>query len=160
MKIFKLFKDNSPFKIKKSLELLGLNSNSSFLLNKISIYLFGKQGNKTASNKEKNFDINLDYEYYYPDFLKYGIDLNTDFVDWWKFNKVLNSILLDKNSNMYQIISFRCYEKPPKNPKAQEDKEHRFRMKLKQKYALKQDPQLGLEKLWGYLETKVGENKE
>ena len=139
---------------------MGLNSNSAFLLNKISIYIFGKHGKSTAGNGSKNFDINLDYEYYYPDFLKYGIDLNTDFIDWWKFNKVLSSILLDKNSNMYQIMSFRLYEKPPKNIKVQEEKEHKARMKLKQQYALKQDPQKGLEKLWSYVEKKAGENKE
>lgn len=159
MKIFKLFKDGSPFKIRKSLELLGLNSNNAFLLNKISIYLFGNHGKSITGNGSKNFDINLDYEYYYPDFLKYGIDLNTDYIDWWKFNKVLSSILLDKNSNMYQIMSFRLYEKPSKNIKVQEDKEHRARMKLKQKYALKQDSQNGLEKLWNYVEKKAGENK-
>lgn len=160
MKIFKLFKDDSPFKIRKSLELLGLNSNSSFLLNKISIYIFGKHGKGISGNGSKNFDINLDYEYYYPDFLKYGIDLNTDYIDWWKFNKVLSSILLDKNSNMYQIMSFRLYEKPPKNIKVQEEKEHKARMKLKQQYALKQNPKDGLEKLWNYVEKKAGENKE
>lgn len=140
--------------------MLGLNSNSSFLLNKISIYLFGKHGKGISGNASKNFDINLDYEYYYPDFLKYGIDLNTDFIDWWKFNKVLSSILLDKNSNMYQIMSFRLYEKPSKNIKVQEEKEHKAKMKLKQQYALKQESQKGLEQLWSYVEKKAGENKE
>lgn len=159
MKIFQLFRDNSPFKVRKSLELLGLSSNSSFLLNKISIYLFGRNGNNNAGNGSKNFDINLDYEYYYPDFLKYGIDLNTDRVDWWKFNKVLASILLDKNSNMYQIISFRLYEKPSKNIKVQEEKEHKAKIKLKQKYSLKDNSQNGLEKLWNYVEKKAGDNE-
>lgn len=146
----------------KSLKLLGLNSTSSFLLNEIAIYIFGKKGQKIAGKSEKNFDINLDYGYYYPDFLKYGIDLNKDHLNWWEFNKILNSILLDVNSSMHNVIAFRVYQKPPKNPKVREEMDHKYRMKMKQKYSLpkQSNPNTALEKLWNYVEKKAGEKKE
>ena len=125
--------------------------------------MFIKNGTFHSSKQnETYFDINLDYEHYFPDFLKYKINLNKDDIDWWEFDKILKAIILDKNSNMHQIIEFRSYEKPPKTIKAQQEKEHRFRMQKKREYSL---PNLnfrenGISKLWNYLEKKAGENSE
>lgn len=62
---------------------------------------------------------------------------------------------------MHKIISYRSYEKPSKNPKVQEEKEHKFRMKMKRKYALPNTKisESALGKLWNYIEKKAGENK-
>lgn len=161
LKIFRLFETNSPFKFKKSAELLGISESTPYIINKISNYLFGTQiGNNLR--EEKFFDINLDYQYYYADFYKIGIDLNKENIDWWAFNSILNSILLDEFSTMHKIISYRTYEKPSKNIKVQEEKEHKFRMKMKRKYALPnvQSSNNALQKLWSYVEKKVGEKKE
>ena len=131
------------------------------MINEIANYLFGKQiGNSRKT--EKAFDINLDYKYYYADFYKLGIDLNKTDIDWWTFNSLLESIIIDENSTMYKVISYRTYEKPSKNIKVQEEKEHRFRMSMKRKYALPNEKKLdiALEKLWNYVEKKAGENKE
>lgn len=161
----KLFDDNDPFKIVKSLNILGVETtkNGRKVLNEISKYLFKpKKGGKSVCT-QKNFDINLDYEHYFPDFLKYGYNLNKDDIDWWEFEKILKAIVKDKNSNMYQVIDFRTYEKPLKSGKTQEDKVHRFRMQMKREYALPEKYQktgYAFSKMWGYLEKKVGENKE
>ncbi len=131
------------------------------MINEIANYLFGKKkGN--SHKKEKVFDVNLDYKYYYADFYKLGIDLNKADIDWWTFNSLLESIIIDENSTMYKVISYRTYEKPSKNIKVQEEKEHKFRMSMKRKYALPNriTPDKALEKLWNYVEKKAGENKE
>ena len=59
-------------------------------------------------------------------------------------------------------MSYRLYEKPSKNIKQQEAEEHKFRMKMKRKYALplQVNSEKALEKLWGYVEKKAGESKE
>ena len=155
-----MFEIDSPFKIEKSAEILGIASSNTYIINEIANYLFGKQiGNSRKT--EKLFDINLDYKYYYADFYKIGIDLNKTNIDWWSFNSLLESIMLDENSTMYKVISYRIYEKPSKNIKIQEEKEHKFRMSMKRKYALpnKIKPDKALEKLWSYVEKKVGEKK-
>ena len=59
------------------------------------------------------------------------------------------------------MLAYRLYEKTKKNIKTQEEREHRFRMQMKRKYALpnKQKVENGLEKLFNYVEKKAGENK-
>lgn len=144
------------------MELLGLDNikNKSYVLDKISQYIFDTTQKGTGSKSKKNFDINYDYKFYFPDFLKYGINLNKEDIDWWEFNKILDAILLDSNSNMHKVLSYRDYEKPIKNEKTRETIKHQQMMKLKQRYALPTKIEDGAEKLWNYLEKKVGENKE
>lgn len=136
--------------------------NQKFVLNEIAKYLFETNGSTGGKNKEKFFDVNLDFKYYYYDFLKLGIDLLTDYVSWWKFESILHGISLDKNSSFNEVISFRTYKKPPKNIKTQQEQEHKFRMKMKRIYSLPNsivstDDQLS--KLWGYVEKKAGDEK-
>lgn len=143
------------------MNLLGLTdiANKKYVLDKISQYIFDTRKG-TGSKSKKNFDINYDYKFYFPDFLKYGINLNKEDIDWWEFNKILDAILLDDNSNMHKVLEYRNYEKPIKNEKTRENIRHQQMMKLKQKYALPTKNEDGAEKLWKYLEKKVGENKE
>ena len=162
LQIFQLFEDNNPQRIKKSLEILGLKniSNPEYVLDSISQYIFDTT-KKTGNGKcKKDFDINYDYQYYFPDFLKYGINLNKDDIDWWEFNKILDAIIIDKNSNMHQVLEYRNYEKPIKNEKTRENIRHQQMMNLKQKYALPIKNEDGISKLWNYLEKKAGDNKE
>ena len=107
------------------------------------------------------FDLNLDYKYYFVDFLNFGINLNTDDVPWWEFDAILEAIMLDDKSTISKVLSYRLYEKPQKNAKVQEEKRHRFMMEMKRKYSLpeKLNPEQGLEKLWSYVEKKAGESK-
>lgn len=95
------------------------------------------------------------------DFLNFGINLNTDDVPWWEFDAILEAIMLDDKSTISRVLSYRLYEKPPKNTKTQEEKRHRFMMEMKRKYSLpeKLNPEQGLEKLWSYVEKKAGESK-
>lgn len=110
---------------------------------------------------KKNFDLNYDYKYYFPDFLKYGINLNKQDIDWWEFNVILNAILIDKDSNMHRVLDYRNYEKPIKSEKNRETIKHQQMMKLKAKYALpyQKEQEKGIEKLWTYLEKKAGDKK-
>lgn len=163
LRIFNLFETENPQRIKKSLQILGIENinNEAYILDEITKYLFDVNSKKgIGKSKKKNFDINYDYRFYFPDFLKYGINLNKDDIDWWEFTKILDAILLDKNSNMYKVMEYRNYEKPIKSQKARENIKHQQMIKLKNKYALPQRNEIGIEKLWGYLEKKVGEGKE
>jgi len=157
-----LFEEENPQRIEKSLEIFGINNvnNKSYILDKISQYIFDTNKKGAGVKKNKNFDINYDYKFYFPDFLKYGINLNKQDIDWWEFNKILDAILLDENSNMHRVLEYRNYEKPIKNEKTRENLRHQQMMKLKQKYALPVKTEEGIEKLWNYLEKKVGEAKE
>lgn len=164
MKIFELMKDESEESICESAKLLGiddLNFNDQIVvLDEVTKYVFDV--NERHSTNEKTFDLNLDYKYYFTDFLRLGINLNFDEISWWEFDAILEGLFLDENSILSKMLNFRLYEKPPKNAKAQEDKEHKFRMKMKQKYSLpsQENPDFGLQKLWNYVEKKAGDNKE
>lgn len=149
--------------VKESCKLLGLDGLSSneseFILNEITKYVFDTKGNNSG---KKTFDLNLDYKYYFVDFLRLGINLNKDDISWWEFDAILEGIFLDENSTLSKMMSYRLYEKPPKNPKQQELNENKFRMKMKAKYALsnEENSNKALGKLWTYLEKKAGESKE
>ena len=149
--------------VKESCKLLGLDGLSSneseFILNEITKYVFDTKGNNSG---KKTFDLNLDYKYYFVDFLRLGINLNKDDISWWEFDAILEGIFLDENSTLSKMMSYRLYEKPPKNPKQQELNEHKFRMKMKAKYTLpiEEASNDALGKLWTYLEKKAGESKE
>ena len=149
--------------VKESCKLLGLDGLSSneseFILNEITKYVFDTKGNNSG---EKTFDLNLDYKYYFVDFLRLGINLNKDEISWWEFDSILEGLFLDENSTLSKMMSYRLYEKPPNNPKKQEQMEHQFRMKMKAKYALpnEDNSNKALGKLWNYLEKKAGGSKE
>ena len=149
--------------IENCLELLGISeieqNEAEFILDEVSKYIFNV--NERHSNGEKTFDLELDYKYYFVDFLKLGINLNTDEISWWEFDAILEGLFLDENSNLSKMLAYRLYERPPKNIKTQEEREHRFRMQMKRKYALpnKIKVENNLEKLWNYAEKKAGDNK-
>lgn len=163
LKIFELMKVGSIDDVKESCKLLGLDGLSSneseFILNEITKYVFDTKGNNSG---KKTFDLNLDYKYYFVDFLRLGINLNKDEISWWEFDSILEGLFLDENSTLSKMMSYRLYEKPPNNPKKQEQMEHQFRMKMKAKYALpnEDNSNKALGKLWNYLEKKAGESKE
>ena len=163
LKIFELMKVGSIDDVKESCKLLGLDGLSSneseFILNEITKYVFDTKGNNSG---KKTFDLNLDYKYYFVDFLRLGINLNKDDISWWEFDAILEGIFLDENSTLSKMMSYRLYEKPPKNPKQQELNEHKFRMKMKAKYTLpiEEASNDALGKLWTYLEKKAGGSKE
>ena len=63
--------------IANCLELLGISeieqNEAEFILDEVSKYIFNV--NERHSNGEKTFDLELDYKYYFVDFLKLGINL-------------------------------------------------------------------------------------
>lgn len=130
-------------------------------MDEISKYIFETTKKAGTVKKKKNFDLNYDYKYYFPDFLKYGINLNKQEIDWWEFNSILDAILIDNNSNMKKVLDYRNYEKPIKNKKTCEIIKHQEMMKLKNKYSLpnQSESENNIEKLWTYLEKKVGDKK-
>lgn len=164
LKIFELMKLGTKESISESVHLLGIDNLDStdqiVVLDEITKYVFDT--NERHSTNEKTFDLNLDYKYYFTDFLRLGINLNFDEISWWEFDAILEGLFLDENSILSKMLNFRLYEKPPKNIKTQEEKEHKFRMKMKQKYSLppQENPDLGLQKLWNYVEKKAGDKKE
>lgn len=111
---------------------------------------------QTGKNSEKIFDLNLDYKYYFCDFIKIGINLNTDEISWWEFNALLEGFFLDEKSTISTVLGYRTYKKPPSNPKTQEVNQHKFYMNMKRKYSLPvENNKIGFDKMWNYLEKKV-----
>lgn len=144
------------------MQILGIDDveDEEYVLNAIAEYIFDIQNKKVSgSNKKKTFDLNYDYKYYFPDFLKYRVNLNKEDIDWWEFNQILDAIMIDETSNMHRVLKYRNYEKPIKNEKTRETIKHQQMMKLKQQYALPIKTEEGAEKLWNYLEKKVGEKE-
>lgn len=163
--MFRLFEEDNPFKVEKSLKLLGLNvkNNQDFILNEISKYLFETTNDIIIGNSgERIFDLNYDYKYYFVDFLRYHINLNKDDIDWWEFNSILDGILLDDNSITSKHLTYRTYKKPPENPKTREEQQHMYMLQMKRIHSLPNKNQVenGLEKLWNYVEKKAGDKKE
>jgi len=116
---------------------------------------------QTEKSTEKVFDLNYDYKYYFCDFMKIGINLNTDEISWWEFNSLLEGFFLDEKSTISTVLGYRTYKKPPNNPKTQESNQNRFYNEMKRKYALphKNNTENGFDKMWSYVESKV-KNKE
>lgn len=163
LKVFEIMKIGSIEDVRESCRLLGIDSlsdsDAQFILDEVTKYVFDTKNNKSG---KKTFDLNLDYKYYFVDFLRLGINLNKDDISWWEFDAILEGIFLDENSTLSKMMSYRLYEKPPKNPKQQELNENKFRMKMKAKYALSNEEVSNdaLGKLWTYLEKKAGDSKE
>lgn len=123
------------------------------MLNEIVEYILETQIGKIS---EKIFDLNLDYKYYFCDFIKIGINLNTDEISWWEFNALLEGFFLDEKSTISTVLGYRTYKKPPSNPKTQEANQHKFYMNMKRKYSLPvENNKIGFDKMWNYLEKKV-----
>ena len=163
LKIFELMKVGSIEDVRESCRLLGINdlsdSDAQIILDEVTKYVFDTKNSKSG---KKTFDLNLDYKYYFVDFLRLGINLNKDDISWWEFDSILEGLFLDDNSILSKMMSYRLYEKPPNNPKKQEQMEYQFRMKMKAKYALsnEENSNKALGKLWTYLEKKAGGSKE
>lgn len=165
MKLFHYFYSNNPLKVDLCLEILNIfnleDKDKEFVLDEIAKYIFDVK--KTHKNGKKIFDFEQDYKHYFVDFYKIGINLNKQDIDWWEFDSLLAGFMISEDSIISKVIQYRTYEKPSKSIKTQEEQEHRYRMKMKQEYALKSnnDESINyLEKLWSYVEKKVGETKE
>lgn len=152
MELFGLFQSNfsDAYKNIKGLAILGITveEHHAEILNEISNYLFEHHTN----SGEKVFDLNKDYKYYFVDFMKLGINLNTDELSWWEFNAILDSLFIT-DSVISEVIQMRTYKKPNKNHKQAEMEEHKAREKLKRKYALhdKESVDANLERLYNYV---------
>lgn len=165
MKLFHYFSSNNLLKIDLCLETLNIynldDKDKEFVLDEICKYVFDIK--KTHKNGKKVFDFEQDYKYYFVDFYEFGINLNKQDLDWWEFDSLLGAFMIKEDSIISKVIQYRTYEKPSKSIKTQEEKEHHYRMKMKQEYALKSDINetvSSLERLWSYTEKKVGEVKE
>lgn len=129
---------NETFKHRKGLEILGVEvdkKDRSFVLDEIAKYIFNTQSK--VQGGAKVFDLEQDYKYYWADFKKLGIDLNTDKISWWEFDTILEAIFLQEHSTIGKVIQYRTYEKPNGNYKMSEQKEHTFYLQKKKEYALK-----------------------
>lgn len=154
IKILRLFEENDVLKIEKSCNILGLQKPNARILNEILKYTL-EIGNGTS--KEKVFDYDLDFKYYYADFKELGIDLIEEDIDWYKFNSILRKIMLNKNSLLSQIIDFRTYEKPSSS-KTAEAKIHREKTRLKNEYRLPQKTNItnnNFDKMWNFISKKT-----
>ena len=162
MKLFHLFKLNLPqkYQVKYGLEILGIEveeEQKEIVLNEISLYLF--DNSKTEQNGKKVFDFELDYEYYWVDFLEKGINLNKDDISWWEFDKILGGLFLQEHSKIGKVIQYRTYKKPTKSNKTAEAEEHKFYLEKQKQYALPLEENINIDKnidnLWNFLSSKT-----
>lgn len=158
IQIMRLLDEDDDNKFEKSMEILGIKGLPINILDDIFNYVF--KNNKNTGKKV--FDYEHDYKYYYYDFFKLGIDLNKNDISWWQFDSILEGLFLDTHSAIGQVIQYRTYQKPTKNYKASENKEHKFYMEKKRQYMLptkKVDTSKGFNALWNILEKKVGDKQ-
>lgn len=132
MKIFYIYDLEISEDQKSSMicELLGLDCYNNYIVNEIIGYIF----KQNIEKGEKIFDYNLDYKYYFADFLKYGINLNTQDISWWEFNSILEAVMLDDKSCLSKVIGYRTYKKS--NPKNYDKEMERHYNKMKHIYRL------------------------
>jgi len=148
------------YQVKYGLEILGIEVEEEYqetVLNEISLYLF--DNSKTEQNGKKVFDFELDYKYYWVDFLEKGIDLNKDEISWWEFDAILGGLFLQEHSKIGKVIQYRTYKKPTKNNKVAEAEEHKFYLEKQRQYALplegNNDVDKNIDNLWNFLSSKV-----
>lgn len=162
MKLFHLFKLNLPkkYQVKYGLEILGIEVEEKYqdeVLNEVSLYLFDNSQNN--NNDKKVFDFELDYKYYWVDFLEKGIDLNKQDISWWEFDAILEGLFLQEHSRIGKVIQYRTYKKPSKNNKTAESEEHKYNLEKQRQYALpieenQQRVENGLNSLWGFVASR------
>ena len=160
MKLLDLFsmETTEKFKVTKGLQILGFNQEvdtetGSYILNEISNYVFDT---KQSSVGEKVFDMQIDYKYYFYDFLKLGINLNTQDISWWEFDNILSGIMLTENTAIGKVLEYRTWKEPSKGKNAYENEDRKFHTEMRRKYALKTNVDNGLEKMFNYVEKKAG----
>lgn len=125
------------------------------LLDETLNYIFKKA--KTTNNV-KIFDYDYDFKYYYYDFLKLGIDLTKDNIDWWKFDRILSGMLEDETTYINKVLSYRTYKKSSSNSKIIESERNKYYLEKKREYSLPQknnNIDISLLKLQNYLERRV-----
>jgi hypothetical protein len=134
--------------------LLGI-ARDERLLDETLNYIFKKA--KTTNNV-KIFDYDYDFKYYYYDFLKLGIDLTKDNIDWWKFDRILSGMLEDETTYINKVLSYRTYKKSSSNSKIIESERNKYYLEKKREYSLPQknnNIDISLLKLQNYLERRV-----
>lgn len=80
------------------------------------------------NKSEKVFDYFADFDAYFPDFFKIGIDLTESDIDWFKFNWLLSSFMEDGESMIAKRMMARGY-----NPTKGESKEYKMYMNKKKR---------------------------
>ena len=149
-----MFEEKDKFKIEKSCVLLGIPRDEE-LLDKTLDYIFKKV--KTTSTI-KTFDYDYDFKYYYYDFMKLGIDLTKDNIDWWKFDRLLSGMLEDDTTYINKVLGYRTYKKPTSNSKIADAEKNKYYQEKKKEYSLPQNKnniENNLLKLESFLERRV-----
>ena len=77
---------------------------------------------------EKIFDYEADFDAYFYDFFKLGIDLTESNIDWFKFNWILGGIMGEESSAISQRLQARCYK-----PQKGENEKYKESMKKKKR---------------------------
>ena len=90
-----------------------------------------------AKKNNSKFCILRDFDAYYTDFIEfYNIDLLDEDICYFKFNFLLNGLLV-KESHIAKRIEYRNYK-----PRQNEDKNYRkYMLKMKKLYSLNEEPE-------------------
>jgi len=95
------------------------------------------------NKSEKVFDYFADFDAYFYDFFKLGIDLTDSDLDWFKFNWLLNGIIEDDKSMICKRMMARGY-------KSSKDETVEYRIHMNKKKSLYSLVEVsGIEKLGG-----------
>lgn len=91
----------------------------------------GEGDNSAAPSGRKTLDVLKDYKYIYQSFVLMGIDLHTELMHWYKFNEILQGLLLTEDCPIAKVVEIRNL-----NPNDYEGKQRKNVIKLQKQFAL------------------------
>lgn len=72
-----------------------------------------KKSVSAKKNIGKVYDYKIDADLIWGAFYERGVDLTTDYVHWWKFKALFNT--LPENCTFKKVVGYRCYDGDDKN---------------------------------------------
>ena len=91
----------------------------------------GEIDNSAAPSGRKTLDILADYEYIYQSFALIGIDLQSELMHWYRFNEILQGLLLKGDCPISKVVEIRNL-----NPDDFKGKQKAEVYRLKKQFAL------------------------
>lgn len=115
MKVYALLQSDENDMRKYNEILRTLKIDEPIKLDGLMDYIFTSRFIPTSSKSGvRQFDYLKDYDLLYAIFRKdYGINLQTDNLQWWEFTFILEEIMLGDNS-LTRRMGFRAYKEPKK----------------------------------------------
>lgn len=93
----------------------------------------GEEASLAAPSGRKTLDILKDYKYIYQSFALIGIDLQTELMHWYRFNEILQGLLLTGDCPIAKVVEIRNL-----NPNDYKGKQREEIYNLKKQFSLEE----------------------